>query len=138
MKGFVVLAALVVCASAGGAYAQQPEAIEFWDKVRVGGKLCLADHEHYGESPSWPSERGARIMAIKKWEIVHDLGIRQGVGQLQAGCGQEHELQECGRALGVRNNGAPLPAALAGCIVCRRIAVVRLPRGADGPSDIVR
>ena len=68
MKGSAVLAALMVCASAGGAYAQQPEAIEFWDKVRVGSKLCLADHEHYGESPSWPSERGARIMAIKKWE----------------------------------------------------------------------
>lgn len=48
--------------------AQAKENIDFWPKVKVGGKTCLQSHEHYGESPPWPSKRGARAAAIRKWE----------------------------------------------------------------------
>lgn len=37
-------------------------------KVRVGGKLCFADHEHYGEAES-ATRGGAEAAARRKWSI---------------------------------------------------------------------
>ncbi len=48
-------------------YAQQFHPSDQWDKVRVGGRLCFAEHEHYGKSPLWVSKRGARAAAIRAW-----------------------------------------------------------------------
>ncbi len=47
---------------------QAKENAEFWPKVKVGGKTCFKSHQHYGESPPWPSKRGAKAAAIRKWE----------------------------------------------------------------------
>ncbi|MGI9423395.1 MAG: hypothetical protein ACR2PA_09385 [Hyphomicrobiaceae bacterium] len=50
------------------AHAQLRENADGWAQMRIGGKICFAEHEHYGESPPWPSKRGARAYAIRTWE----------------------------------------------------------------------
>ena len=57
------------------------ENAEFWPKVMVKGKLCFKSHEHYGESPPWPSKSGARAAAIRQWEkfTVMEYGPVWGV-----------------------------------------------------------
>ena len=37
-------------------------------KRREGGKLCFADHNHYGED-TLPSRKGAEAAAIRKWQL---------------------------------------------------------------------
>ncbi len=61
--GLVLLATAVSTVSANA-----NENADYWDKVRVGGKLCFKDHEHYGQSPPWVSRDGARAAAIRQWE----------------------------------------------------------------------
>jgi hypothetical protein len=38
------------------------------DQVAIGGKVCMADHDHRGEG-SMPSRKGAEGAAIRNWEI---------------------------------------------------------------------
>ena len=68
MNKFVCLLPLCALALTSPSNAQIKENVDSWAKVKVGGKLCLASHEHYGESPPWPSKRGARKAAIRAWE----------------------------------------------------------------------
>jgi len=49
------------------------ENASFWPKVRIASKICFASHEHYGESPSWPSKPGATAAAIRAWINVTRL-----------------------------------------------------------------
>ncbi len=51
------------------ARAEAAESADFWAKQRIGGRICLATHEHYGESPPWPSKRGAMSAARRAWEL---------------------------------------------------------------------
>jgi len=37
-------------------------------QARVGGKVCFADHEHYGDAES-ASRRGAENAARRKWAV---------------------------------------------------------------------
>ena len=37
-------------------------------KVRVGGKLCFADHSHSSSSSGQPSRRAAEAAAIRNWQ----------------------------------------------------------------------
>lgn len=80
MSKFVRLLPIYVLALATPAAAQIKENIDSWPKARVGGKLCLASHAHYGESPPWPSKRGAKKAAIRAWEAmtVWEYGKRWG------------------------------------------------------------
>jgi hypothetical protein len=38
------------------------------EKVRIGGKLCMADHFHQGASNGMASRKAAEIAAIKSWQ----------------------------------------------------------------------
>lgn len=37
-------------------------------KVRVGGKLCFADHSHSGSSSGHSSRKAAEMAAIRSWQ----------------------------------------------------------------------
>ena len=56
------------------------ENVDTWEKVRAGGKLCLRDHEHYGESRPWVSKKGAEVSARREWEnfTTWEYGKRWG------------------------------------------------------------
>ena len=60
MLKLVISTAIILLGATGAGYAQQFHASDSWEKVRVGGKICFAEHEHYGESPLWVSKRGAK------------------------------------------------------------------------------
>ncbi len=40
---------------------------------REGGRLCMADHFHYGSSGSQPSRAAAQRAAIRSWQDFTDL-----------------------------------------------------------------
>lgn len=61
-----IAAVLVVGSQANSASAQG--IIDIHAKVRVGGKLCLADHFHDGSSAGQPSKKAAEIVAIRVWQ----------------------------------------------------------------------
>lgn len=69
------------------AAAATAESADFWDKRRIGGRICLAAHEHYGESPPWPSKRGAMAAAKRAWELstLWEYGTRWNKYRLAAG-----------------------------------------------------
>ncbi|MEM7776672.1 MAG: hypothetical protein AAF732_13765 [Pseudomonadota bacterium] len=56
-------------------------------QARYGGKTCFVTHQHYGESPSWPTKKGARRAAIRKWEAftTWEYGKRWGSYRLARG-----------------------------------------------------
>ena len=58
----------IVLASVRPAAAQSFNNADAWDQRRYGGKICFTEHTHYGESPSWPTKKGARRYAIRSWE----------------------------------------------------------------------
>jgi hypothetical protein len=36
-------------------------------QARVGSRICMTEHEHYGESAPWVSRKGAEAAAIRHW-----------------------------------------------------------------------
>lgn len=73
MMAVRVGAAVVFATALGAANASAQEktaAITGIDKIhtqaRVGGKVCMMDHEHFGEG-TLPSRRGAEAAAIRSW-----------------------------------------------------------------------
>lgn len=60
------LLALVLAAPAGPALAQGTGLDALHDKVRVGGRICMADHFHDG-SGSGPTRAAAQRAAIQAW-----------------------------------------------------------------------
>ena len=65
-----------LCVAAGLALLWLPTAASAQDtglsglheKVRVGGKVCFADHFHFGTSNGQRSRKLAEIEAIRSWE----------------------------------------------------------------------
>lgn len=56
----------LLCAPAA---AQQDTGLSgLHDKVRVAGKLCMADHYHTGNSAGLASKKAAEVAAIKNWQ----------------------------------------------------------------------
>jgi hypothetical protein len=57
----------VLAASAKGAQPQEEGLSFLHAKVRVGNKLCMADHEHSGSSAGQPTQKHALSAAIASW-----------------------------------------------------------------------
>ena len=66
----LIAIACVLLSLPSAALAQQKENVDDWPKVRVGGKTCLASHEHFGESRPWVTKKGAVAYAIREWESM--------------------------------------------------------------------
>lgn len=58
----------LLIAAAGAASAQESGMSGLHAKVRVGSKLCFADHSHAGNSSGQPSRKAAEIEAIRNWQ----------------------------------------------------------------------
>jgi hypothetical protein len=61
--GFV----MALAASTLTAAAQDGGLTDLHSKVRVGNKLCFADHYHYGTSGGLASKKAAEAEAIRSW-----------------------------------------------------------------------
>ena len=48
--------------------AQDGGLVDLHAKVRVGGKLCMADHYHSGSSSGAPSRKAAEAAAVRSWQ----------------------------------------------------------------------
>lgn len=53
-------------------------------KVRVGNKLCMADHYHSGNSSGQPSKAAAEKAAIRNWEEFTDWEYGSAWGSFAA------------------------------------------------------
>lgn len=58
--------AIVFCFAASPAMAQDGLA-GLHDQVRIGNKVCMADHFHSGSSSGMPSKKAAEMEAIRSW-----------------------------------------------------------------------
>ena len=56
-------------------------------KVRVGGKLCFADHSHAGNSAGHNSRKSAEAAAIRNWQdfTAWEYGLAWGSYSMAAG-----------------------------------------------------
>ena len=67
-QGLFVASMVVAVALSSPAAAQQDGGLAgLHDKVRVGNKICMADHFHTGSSAGQPSRRQAESAAIADW-----------------------------------------------------------------------
>ena len=69
---------------------------EMWEKVRTRGKLCMRTHEHYGESPAWPSKKGARKYARRAWESFTTWEYGKAWGKLRLAAGKREKCKQAG------------------------------------------
>lgn len=66
---FVLPALAVACLLALSAQPGQAQDLaSMHSKVRVGGKLCFADHSHSGSSSGQRSRKAAELEAIRSWQ----------------------------------------------------------------------
>jgi hypothetical protein len=78
MRLKVVLGLIVVAAATGGvcappAAADQTGLASIHTLRREGGRLCMADHFHYGSSGFQRSRGAAQQAAIRSWQDFTDL-----------------------------------------------------------------
>lgn len=61
----------LACVGASAQEKKSTASVTGIDKIhaqaRVGGKVCMVDHEHFGEG-NLPSKRGAQAAAVRAWE----------------------------------------------------------------------
>ncbi len=74
----VLLGLIVVAAATGAAYvppaaADQTGLASIHTLRREGGRLCMADHFHYGSSGVQRSRAAAQRAAIRSWQDFTDL-----------------------------------------------------------------
>ena len=86
----LALGLVVVLAPAGDARAQSTKAVTGIDRIhaqaRVGAKICMTTHEHYGEG-TLSSRKGAEGAAIRAWQVftADEYGTAWGSYALAAG-----------------------------------------------------
>lgn len=66
LVAMILLGTILV--AAGPALAQEEGLSGLHSKVRVGSKLCFADHSHAGFSSGERSRKAAEIAAIRNWQ----------------------------------------------------------------------
>lgn len=98
---------LTAMAAAGPAAADQTGFASMHDQVRVGGKMCMTDHYHYG-SGQGATKAAAQRAAIGSWQSFTDfeygsdwarfskaVGKRQSCSQSGSGFDCQVEARPC-------------------------------------------
>jgi hypothetical protein len=67
IMGGVVAAAAVALAVATAANVGASGLARLHAQVKIGHKVCMADHDHYGESGLWPTKGHAMAAAQRSW-----------------------------------------------------------------------
>jgi hypothetical protein len=88
--GAAVLATLAAVSGLGPLVASEAAAQDYASlhkQVRLGGKVCFATHEHYGESDPFPTRAVAERAAIRAWAafVVFEYGALWGSYERAAG-----------------------------------------------------
>ncbi len=78
----------LVLAAAGPAFGQDAGLSGLHAKVRVGSKLCFADHSHSGNSSGQPSRKAAEIEAIRNWQDFTALEYGSAWGRFSLAAGK--------------------------------------------------
>lgn len=71
--GFVVAATAAACVVVPTALADVTGLASMHKLRREAGRLCMADHWHYGSSGVQSSKRAAQRTAIRSWQDFTDL-----------------------------------------------------------------
>jgi hypothetical protein len=71
--GLVLVATAATCVDVAIASADETGLASMHALRREGGRICMADHWHYGSSGSQRSRGGAQRAAIRSWADFTDL-----------------------------------------------------------------
>lgn len=64
-------------------------------QARVGGKVCMTEHEHYGEG-SMPTRRGAELSAMRSWSGFTALEYGRPWGRYALAAGKRMDCSGSG------------------------------------------
>jgi hypothetical protein len=93
--GAISLAATVLAASLASASAQTDGRDKFHAQARVGNKVCMTEHEHYGEG-ELPSRRGAEAAAKRAWSSFTAWEYGQAWGNYALAAGKKMSCTQSG------------------------------------------
>ena len=105
----LVLAAVAVVTFAIPASAQDSGLAAMHALRREGGKLCMADHWHYGSSGTSSTKAAAQRARHRLLAGLHRSRVRPHLGALQPRRLQEDRLLAQQRRLDVRRRSPSLP-----------------------------
>jgi len=66
-------------------------------QARVGGKVCMTEHEHYGEG-TMASRRGAELAAMRAWSRFTAFEYGSQWGSYRAAAGKKLDCSQAGRS----------------------------------------
>ena len=81
----------LVLATTGPAFGQDTGLSSLHAKVRVGSKLCFADHSHSGNSSGQRSRKAAEVEAIRNWQDFTALEYGRAWGSFSLAVGKSIE-----------------------------------------------
>ncbi len=95
VTGWVVSLTIVIALlGANVTPARAYENHQMWEKVRVQGKLCMKNHEHYGKSPPWVTKKGAIAYAHRQWEGFTTWEYGKAWGKLRLAVGKRQRCEQ--------------------------------------------
>ncbi len=65
------------------------------DQARVGGKVCMTKHEHYGEG-SMPTRRAAQLVAMRSWSSFASFEYGSSWGNYARAAAKKMDCSESG------------------------------------------
>lgn len=95
-----LLTASAIAASAQGM-------ADLHDKVRVGGKLCMSDHYHSGNSAGMASKNAAEKEAIRNWQDFTGWEYGSAWGSFAAAVGKSMKCSGGGNNWGCTVEARP-------------------------------
>lgn len=66
-------------------------------QTRVGSKVCMTEHEHYGEG-SMPTKHAARLLAIRSWSGFTALEYGREWGSYRLAAGKKMDCSESAKS----------------------------------------
>ena len=102
----VMISAAFILAMAAPAAAEQGLA-SLHAKVRVGGKLCFADHSHSGYSSGERTRKLAESAAIRKWQSFTTFEYGSAWGSYNLATGKSMQCSGSGTSWGCSIDARP-------------------------------
>lgn len=76
-------------------------------KVRIGGKLCMADHSHQGQSEGALTRRAAEAAAIRNWSAFTAWEYSGAWGNFQLAVAKSMSCSQSGNTWGCSVEARP-------------------------------